>query len=92
MPEIEIGFCAVFSNEDLTVLERTHRSRIHIDIGVQLEMGDLETAGFQDRTQRSSGNALTQRGHHSAGDKNVFGHEKYMQREIRIVAQNNRPR
>jgi hypothetical protein len=33
--EIEISLCAIIGDEHFTVLERTHRSRIHIDVRVE---------------------------------------------------------
>ena len=38
--DIEVGFGAVIGDEDLTMLERVHRSRIDIEIGVELLHGD----------------------------------------------------
>ena len=60
--------------ENLAMLERTHCSRIDIYVGIKLEVGDFDTAGFKNRTQRSSSDALAQRGHHTAGNEDVFGH------------------
>jgi hypothetical protein len=34
--EVEIGLRAVLGDEHLTVLERAHRARIHVDVGVEL--------------------------------------------------------
>ncbi len=57
------------------MLERAHGAGIHIDVGIQLHECDLEAARFQQRTQGGGGDALAQRGHHTAGDKDVSGHE-----------------
>ena len=74
MAQIQIGFRPILGDEHLTVLERTHRSGIHIDVGIQFDMRDFYTARFKNRTQRRSRNALAKRGHHTAGNENVFGH------------------
>ena len=46
MPEIKIGFGAIFCDEHLTVLEGAHGARIHVDVRVELEHGDLKAAGL----------------------------------------------
>ena len=46
--EVEVGLGAVFGDEDLAVLERTHRSRIDVDVRVELEVGDADAAGGED--------------------------------------------
>ena len=38
--EIEVRFCSVGGHEDLTVLKRTHRARIHVDVRIQLDHAD----------------------------------------------------
>jgi hypothetical protein len=38
--EVKISLGAVLGHEDLTMLERTHRPGINIDVRVELEMGD----------------------------------------------------
>src|SRR5215510_10717222 len=35
MSKIKIGLCTILGNKNLTVLERTHGSRINIDIGIE---------------------------------------------------------
>ncbi len=42
MAEIEIGFRAVAGDEHLAVLERAHGAGIDVDVGVELDQGDLE--------------------------------------------------
>ncbi len=74
MTQIEIGFGAVAGHEHLAVLERAHGAGIDIDVGVELDQGDLESPGFQHGRQRGGGNALAQGGHHAAGDEDESGH------------------
>ncbi len=47
--EVEVGLGAVLGDEDLAVLERTHRSRIDVDVRVELEVGDADAARGEDR-------------------------------------------
>ena len=58
--EVEIALGAVVGDEHLAVLERTHGARIHVDVRIQLDHRDLETAGFEDGAQRGGGDALSQ--------------------------------
>src|SRR3569623_127277 len=60
MAEIEIGFGAVVRDEHFTMLERTHRARVHIDVGIQQDESDIEAARFKDRSERSGCDSLTQ--------------------------------
>ena len=72
--EVQIGLGAVVGDEDLTVLEGAHRARIHVEVGVELDEGDGEAARFEDGRQRRGGDALAQRGHHTACDEDKLGH------------------
>jgi hypothetical protein len=44
MTQIEIGLRAVLGDKNLAVLERAHRSRIDVDVGIELEIGDADAA------------------------------------------------
>ena len=48
MPQIKVGLRAVFRHEHFAVLERTHRARIHVDIGIELDHRHLKSAGLKD--------------------------------------------
>ena len=52
VPEVEIGFAAVVGDEHLAVFEGVHRSRIDIQIRVELLHGDAETAGLEEAPKR----------------------------------------
>ena len=58
--EIQVGFGAVLSDEHLAVLERAHRARIDVDVGVELDHRDLEATGLENRAQRGGGDAFAQ--------------------------------
>ncbi len=73
--QVEIGLRPVIGHEHLTVLERAHGTRIHIDVGVELEHGDGETAGLEDGRKGSGSDALTQRRNNTARNKDVLRHE-----------------
>ena len=47
--EVKVGLGAVLGDEYLAVLERRHGSRIHVDVGIQLDVGDPDAARFEDR-------------------------------------------
>ena len=74
--EIEIRFCPVFGDENFTVLKRAHRARVNVDVGVELEIGDTDAAGGEDRGQRRGGDALPERGNDAASHENELGHKR----------------
>ena len=73
--EIQVGLGAVFGHEDLAVLERAHRPGIDVDVGVELEEGDLQAARLEQRGHGRGGDALSEGGHHPTGDEDEFGHD-----------------
>src|SRR5690606_24005662 len=77
MAQVEVGFGAVFRDEHLAVLERAHGAGVDVDIGVELEQGDLQTARLEDRGEGRGGDPFAQGRHHTAGDKYVFGHRNW---------------
>src|SRR6185369_650824 len=82
VPEVEVGFGAVLGDEHLAMLERAHRSRIDVDVRVELEIGDADAAGGEDRGQRRGGDALPQRGNDATGHKHVLGHGSLRGRKL----------
>ena len=72
--EVKVSLRTVFRHEHFAVLERRHRTRIHIDVRVELDHRNLEAARFENGRKRSCGNTLAERGHDAAGDKYVLGH------------------
>ena len=73
--EVEIGLGAVVGDEHLTVLERAHGARIDVDVRVELDQADLEAAVLEDGAERRRGDALAQRGNHTAGNEHETRHE-----------------
>src|SRR3546814_2367563 len=64
---------AVVGDVHLAVLERAHRARVDVDVGVELHHRHAQAARLEDGRQGSRGNALAEGGHHAAGDENERG-------------------
>ena len=76
MTKIQICFCAVIRDEYFSVLDWVHSSGVYIDVGVKFLHGNFISARFQQATEGSSSNSLTETGNNTAGDKDVFyGHK-----------------
>jgi hypothetical protein len=56
--QVEVGLGAVVGDEHLAVLERAHGARVDVDVGIELEQGDLDAARFKDGGQRRGGDSL----------------------------------
>ncbi|MNV59876.1 hypothetical protein D3C71_1523210 [compost metagenome] len=72
--QVQIGLGTVVGDVDLTMLERTHRAWIDIDVRIQLHHRDLQATRLENRGQGRGCNALAKRGHHTTGNKNKGGH------------------
>ena len=72
--QIEIRFGTVLGHEDLTVLERAHGPRIHVDVGIQFHHAHMQAAGLQNGAQRGSGNTLAKGRNHAPGDEDESCH------------------
>ena len=70
--EVEVGLGAVVGDEDLAVLVRRHRARIHVDVGIELEDGDGETAALEQSADARGRDALAERRRDPAGHEDVF--------------------
>lgn len=75
MPEIQVRFRAILGDEHLPVLERAHGAGIDVNVGVELQQGKVDSAGFENGCQRCGGDALAKRRYDAAGDEDIFGHE-----------------
>ncbi len=69
--QIQVGFSAVFRNEHFPVLDRTHGTRIDVDIRIQFHHGHVKATGFKNGCEGGGCNAFTQRGYNPAGHKNI---------------------
>ena len=70
--EVEVGLGAVIEHEHLAVLERVHRTRVDVDVRVELLVGHVEAAGLEETAQRGGGNPLAEAGCNSPRDDDVF--------------------
>src|SRR5256714_1622392 len=58
--EVEIGLGAVVGDEDFAVLERRHRPRVDVDVGVEFLERDLEATRLEEGADRCRGDALAE--------------------------------
>ena len=72
MAQVEIGLGAIVEDVDFAVLIGAHRAGIDIDVGIELLQADAQPALFEQHADRGAGQALAQRTHDAAGDKNVL--------------------
>src|SRR5699024_2646728 len=63
--QIQVGLGAVLGNEHLAVLIGTHGTRVHVDIGVQLLGGHLQSPAFEEPAQGGGGNAFAKAAYHA---------------------------
>ena len=73
VPEVEVGLGPVLCDEDLAVLERAHRPRVDVDVGIELLQLDPVAARDEKAADRGGGDALSESRNHSAGDEDEPG-------------------
>ncbi len=80
--DVEVGLGAVLGDEDLAVLERAHRSRVDVQVRVELLRADGEAARLQQAPERRRDDPLAERGDDATRDEHVLGHgvSPYQQR------------
>ena len=74
--QVQIGLGAVFGHKDFTVLERAHGARVNIDVGVELQQGDLDAARLEHRREGCRCNPFAQGRNHTTGDEDITRHAK----------------
>src|SRR5438105_2243129 len=72
--QVEIGLGAVVGHEHLAMLERAHRSRIDVDVRIELEVSDFDAARFEDRAEGGGGDAFSKTGNDTPRDENKLCH------------------
>ena len=72
--EVEVGLGAVVGDEDLAVLVRRHGARVDVDVRVELQDGDSETATLEQPADRCCRDALAQRRRDPAGHEDILRH------------------
>ena len=71
--DVEVGLGPVVGHEDLAVLERVHRARIHVQVWVELLHDDPESPGGQEIAETRRRESLAQRGNDTTGHEDVLG-------------------
>jgi len=56
----------------ITVIKRGQGASINVQVGVNLDRGDLETHGLEQETSRGGNDALADARDDTSGDENVF--------------------
>ena len=74
VPEVEVGLAAVVGDEHLAVLERVHRARVDVEVGVELLHRDPQAPGLQQSTQGGCREPLPQGAGHSTCHEDVLRH------------------
>src|SRR5215203_4064397 len=74
MPQVEIGLGTVIGYENLSMLKRRHRTRIDVDVRVQLHHLNLHPPRLEQAPDRACRQAFPQTRNHPARHENVFGH------------------
>ena len=73
MPQIQVGFHAIIGHITLSVLIRVERTRVDIDIGIELLNGHTVAARQEQASYTGRDNALPQGRNHTARNENIFG-------------------
>jgi len=58
--QVEVGLGPILGHEDLSVLERAHRARVDVDVGIELLQRDPQAPRFQQPPERRRRDALAQ--------------------------------
>ena len=70
--DVEVGLGAVLGDEDLAVLERAHRARVDVQVGIELLELHLQPARFEQSPERCGDDSLPECGDNSPGDEDVL--------------------
>src|SRR5690606_41793700 len=71
---VEICLGAVVGDVAPAVLERAHRARIDVDVRIELDQADFQSARLENRAKTRRRDALAERRNDAAGDENESGH------------------
>src|ERR1041385_2860326 len=74
MPQVEIRFRAVVGDEHFAVLERRHRARIDVDVRIEFDQCDAQSAALEQTADRRGREAFAETRNHTASDEDVFRH------------------
>ncbi len=70
--QVEVGLSAVLGNIALTVLVGVERTRIDIDVGVELLVGDRIATGLEQTGERSCNDSFSKRGGNTSCNEYIF--------------------
>ena len=72
--EVEIGLRAVFRDVNFAVLIGAHGARVNVDIRIELLRRYLESARFENSSERRRSYPLSEAGYDASGHKDVLCH------------------
>ncbi len=75
--DVEVGLGAIIRHEDFAVLERVHRARIDVEVGVQFLHDHAESASGEQITETRGRKALAERRYDTPGYEDVFGNCRF---------------
>ena len=84
VPQVQVRLRAVVGDKHLAVLKGAHGAGIHIEIGVELLVLHPEAPLLQQPPQGRRADALSQPGHHAAGNKNMLHRDHSLPAEYHI--------
>ena len=74
--QVEVGLIAVLGHEDLAVLERTHRARVDVEVGIGLLHHDLVATRLEQAAERGGGDALAEGRDDATSHEDVLCHAR----------------
>ncbi len=74
--EVQVGLVAVLGHEDLAVLERAHRARVDVEVGIGLLHHDLVATRFEQAAERGGGDALAKGRDDATSHEDVLCHAR----------------
>src|SRR6266508_546513 len=74
MAQVEISFRAIVCDKDLAMLKGRHRAWVDVDVRIELNQRDVESASFKQAANGGRRQTFSQAGNHAAGNKDVFCH------------------
>jgi len=84
LAQVQVRLRAVIGDEHLAVLKGAHGAGVHIEIGVELLVFHPEAPLLQQPPQGRRADALSQPGHHAAGNKNMLHRDHSLPAEYHI--------
>ena len=87
--QVQVRLRAVIGDEHLAVLEGAHGAGIHIKIGIKLLIFHPEAPLLQQPPQGCRADALSQPGHHAAGNKDMLHRDHSLPAEYHVKILSN---